>query len=182
MTNFTKFVTIAFLLATLFSCSTESEEPFNEPDPVNEPVVNTDCPEILSSEQTMDINGEKHNFSIAQLVKSEGLFGDHYLFRVSGIPSDCNIIKTISFTSEIPVGSELNGTYDIGSIFFPLAINEVQNVTLKTVTVNPITQTLTEVISGTIELTKHDTRDYTVVVNGKLADGSSLDVEFRKAF
>jgi hypothetical protein len=141
----------------------------------------SDCSGLLESGGDMEIDGETLNLSIAQLLITSGLDGDIYLFQVGGISSDCNNVKTISFSIEIPTDTDLEGTYEIKD-FFDAELNDATAVNFIDQTISPINQSLVEVKSGTIEITKHADREFSVNLDGDFVGGGSVSINFRRAF
>lgn len=168
MNNLFKLTFLCFLSFSIVSCGGD-EDP------------SSDCDGLLASGGDMMIDGETLNLSIAQLLISSGLDGDVYQFQVGGIANDCTSSRVVSFIVEIPTGAELNGTYPIKD-FFDAGLNDVYGVTVTDQVFDPVSQSLTEVASGSFEFTKNDTRDYTVDMEGDLVGGGSVSLNFRKAF
>ena len=159
---------LASTLCFMASCGDDEEE-------------SSDCAGLLSTGGTIDIDGETLNLNLAQLLISSGFDGDIYSFQIGGLSSDCNNIKSLSFSIEITTDSDLNGSYTIKD-FFDAGLNDAYGVTIADQTVTPLSQSLTEIKSGTLEITKHAARDYTIDMSGSLVGGGTVEVSFRNKF
>jgi hypothetical protein len=93
MKNLLNLLLLSMTLICFASCGDDDES-------------SSDCTGILESGGEMKIDGGTFNLSIAQLLISSGFDGDIYLFQVGGISSDCNNVKTLSFSIEIPKDTE----------------------------------------------------------------------------
>lgn len=166
-----KLLSLLFLSMTLIcfsSCKDDDES-------------SSDCMGLLESGGEMKIDGVTFNLSIAQLLVTTGFDGDVYLFQVGGISSDCNNVKTLSFSIEIPTDTELDGTYEIKS-FFDAELNDATSVNFIDQTISPLSQSLVEVKSGTIEITTHADREFSIDMAGDFVGGGSVTIDFRRKF
>ena len=169
MKNLLNLLILSMTLICFTSCGDDEDE------------GSSDCAGLLESGGDMNIDGETLNLSIAQLLITSGLDGDIYLFQVGGISSDCNNVKTLSFSIEIPTDTELGGTYEIKD-FFDAGLNDASGVNFIDQTISPLSQSLVEVKTGTIEITKHADREFSIDMAGDFVGGGSVSIDFRRAF
>ncbi len=169
MSNLLKFLAFSLLLACMSSCGEDDES------------SSSGCEGVLESGATMELNGDVFNLSVAQLLLSEGFDGDVYQFQIAGISSDCNEVRTVSFAAEITTDSDFDGTYNIVD-FFDAGLNDVFQVNVVNSTLQPAAQSSVAVNSGTLEVTKNASRNYTVSINGTQVGGDAISVDFRSEF
>lgn len=162
------FIFFVFVLAfTITSCGSDDE--------------NSNCTGALNNGGSVEIDGEVLSLSVAQLLLSSGFDGDVYSFQVGGFSDDCQEIKTLSFTVELPVNSDFDGNYVIKD-FFDAGLNDVTAVAVSSANLSSGSQSLIEVSSGSMTVNKLATREYEVDMTGNLTGGGTVDVSFRSEF
>ncbi|MBK8442238.1 MAG: hypothetical protein IPL35_01985 [Sphingobacteriales bacterium] len=167
MKNLCTFLLAFVLFSVMTGCGKDDEK--------------SGCSGVLNNGGTLEIDGEKLNLSAAQLLISGGFEGDIYLFQVGGLTDNCETLKVLSFTVEIPTNSNFDGNYTIQG-FFGANLNDVTSVNITTSNVTSGQQSLIEVSSGSMTVNKLATREYEVDMSGTLTGGGSVDVSFKSKF
>jgi hypothetical protein len=155
------FPFLAILLLTFTSCKKEDETP--------------DGCAGFTSLGTATVNGSDENLVVAQFLASGGM----YTFQLASISSDCSAQKSINVTIDKPTGT-IAGTYPI-SEFFDADQNEAYGSFI-TQKFNPISQTLEDLVSGTVVITEHATKEYTIDITAKTSVTPSVKFKARHKF
>jgi len=170
MKNLLNLFLIFGLMAICIGCGGDEDEP----DP-------SGCAGVLNNGGELVIDGETLNLSVAQLIISSGLEGDSYLFQVGGLSNDCNELRSLNFNVEIPTNSDFDGTYAIVD-FFGADLNDVTGVSIINLNVANQQQSIIEVNSGTMTVSKLADREYEVNMTGTLVGGGSIAASFNSEF
>ena len=170
--NFYSFALVSigmlFCLAN-FSCKDD-----DDPEPMA-----TECQGFVQvGEATVD--GQIHGLTVSQLIVTSGFSGDDYVFQFSAINSSCEVLESMNISIEIEKDADLDGTYPILD-FFDADLNEAYGNVI-TQTFNPPGQTLMEMSSGTMEVTKLGVNNYTVKVSAGLVGGGQRSWEVTHQF
>lgn len=124
---------------------------------------------------TATVDGSDENLVAAQLLVSQG----SYAFQLAAITDDCLSQKSINITIEKATGS-IAGTYAIKD-FFDVNNNEASGSYISQ-KFNPVSQSLEELTSGTVIITEHGTKDYTIDISAKTALTPSVKFKARHKF
>lgn len=170
MKNLLNLFLLLGLISLCVSCGDDEEEE-----------QMSDCAGVLNNGGELEIDGEDFNLTVAQLLITEGFEGDNYLFQIAGLSDDCSELTSLSFSAEITTNSDFDGTYDIVG-FFDAGLNDVTTVNVTNTNVTSQQQSLIEVTSGTMTVSKLADREYEVEMTGTLAGGGSVDVSFESEF
>jgi len=167
MKNFFSLLLLCALISSFTSCGGEDPE--------------TGCADALNNGGTLEIDGETLSLSVAQLLITSGFDGDNYLFQVGGLSSECNELKTLSFSAEITTNSDFDGSYEIVD-FFDAGLNDVTSVNTTVSNVTSGQQSLTQINSGTMTVKKLADKEYEVDMTGNKVGGGTVAVSFRSEF
>jgi hypothetical protein len=159
-----KLFGILLLVSFVFSsCEKEVEE--KTPDA---------CATITTIGTAIVERGEE-NLVIAQLAIYSGL----YAFQLSSVSSDCLFKKTISLSINKSTGS-IGGTYEIKD-FFNADENDAYGSYVSQ-DLSTRSEILQDLVSGTVTITEHGPKDYTVEIIAVTAVSGSLTFKVRHKF
>jgi len=171
-----KFQTLLSLLFVLCSfCLVTSCGGDEDPEPVG-------CPGVTTLDGGVKINGENRGLTVAQLLVTAGgaVFGDSYLFQIAGISSDCNEISSVSLNLSVDSGTSIDGTREIKT-FFDANDGDVTGSFTSQI-VEPLSQNLQDLVSGTVTFTSGADNTYTIDLSATTVTGDDIDLEITHTF
>ena len=129
---------------------------------------------------TMEINGDEVRVSAFQSITSAGGvdFGDSYSFQVAGVSDDCNTLTTFSVNFIRPSGISASGTYDIKE--FIDAGDDDASGSVLVQTVDPISQSFADMISGTLTVSDKGDNQFDLDLSATLIGGSMITMSIER--
>lgn len=138
------------------------------------------CTNFPTLSGTMEINGDEVQVSVFQSIASAGgaTFGDSYLFQVAGVSDDCNTLTSFNVNFSVPSGTSASGTYDIKEFFD--ADDDDATGSFITQTIDPITQSAVDMISGTLIVNDKGDNQYDLDVSATLLGGMMVTMSIER--
>lgn len=159
---------IASVFCLLTSCGGDGETPT--------------CSNVSTLDGSVKIDGTTHALTIAQLLISAGgaTFGDTYTFQIGGVDPDCAEVRAVNINVSVPSGESIDGTRDIKD-FFDVADGDVYG-TLTKQQLDPLSQSLEDLVSGTVTFTTSADNTYTIDLSATTVSGEDIDLEVTHMF
>ncbi len=129
----------------------------------------------------MTLNGTSSNLSIAQYLANSGFDNDiMHTFQLGLIDNNCSGLTSVSFTIDVAETKPLGGTYPIKD-FSAANLGDATGNYSKSI-LNPVSQTLEELKSGTIKITKNGTNNFTFDINATTITGVAVKLTGTRQF
>ncbi|MBK8622763.1 MAG: hypothetical protein IPN79_13660 [Saprospiraceae bacterium] len=139
-----------------------------------------ECENFTKIEGSVQINNDNLSLSVATLAVSSGFEGVVYNFLIGGFTSDCNKLISVNINALVPEGGTLNGTYAIKDFFDAEAGDAFGTTT--TQQISPISQSLVELASGTVQFTDQGSKKYTIDLKAKTITNEDLTLKVTHTF
>ncbi|MGB3132057.1 MAG: hypothetical protein WBB26_10310 [Saprospiraceae bacterium] len=161
------------LIIFAFSCSKSDSEDTTT-------TTTKGCEKFGPTSGSAVMNGNSsYNILISQYISNEDLGDFEHTFQIGGVSSDCNELKTFSFSIENSSSSPA-GTYPIKSLSASGKNTATGDVTQQKI--SPISQSLLDMKSGELIIKDLGSKKFEINLNAALTDQSSVSLKCTHQF